>query len=122
MALQKTDESPVGLGEHVERSPRGGFVQTRTASRAANSPTEANGTAGHTGAPARSGWRAAAGFLAVFTALLALPLQTQAQSTDATLDYLYVQSTPALPSSPVRTSIPIPSPTRRRWSTGSTRW
>ena len=97
MALQKTDESPVGLGEHVERSPRGGFVQTRTASRAANSPTEANGTAGHTGAPARSGWRAAAGFLAVFTALLALPLQTQAQSTDATLDYLYVQSTPGAP-------------------------
>ena len=97
MALQKTDESPVGLGEHVERSPRGGFVQTRTASRAANSPTEANGTAGHTGAPARSGWRAAAGFLAVFTALLALPLQTQAQSTDATLEHLYVQSTPGAP-------------------------
>ena len=93
MALQKTDESPVRLGEHVERSPRGGFVQTRTASRAANSPTEANGTAGHTGAPARSGWRAAAGFLAVFTALLALPLQTQAQSTDATLDYLTLWGT-----------------------------
>ena len=90
MALQKTDESPVGLGEHVERSPRGGFVQTRTASRAANSPTEANGTAGHTGAPARSGWRAAAGFLAVFTALLALPLQTQAQSTDAALCDLWL--------------------------------
>ena len=38
------------------------------------------GTGGGVGAPARSGWRVAAGLLLAFAALLALPLQAQAQT------------------------------------------
>ena len=48
---------------------------------------------GRGGCAARPGWSVAGGLLALFAALLALPLQAQEQSDDATLDHVRLRGT-----------------------------